>query len=169
MHASRTGHLRVVTWRTAEEHVRTWHPVGNTGWKQPTIPRTLLREESLRARDGGRAAHQVVGVVTAHQADDGSLVCEDGQPDWDCDTAQTPTGGSSKESSPMGATLREQRRVEDDGLRVVNSFSGGRERTVPPEQAPANSVPAAAVRQRGQALSGLTGRTARAGGRVCGW
>jgi hypothetical protein len=26
----------------------------------------------------------------------------------------------------MGATLTEQRRVEDDGLRVVNSFSGGR-------------------------------------------
>jgi len=33
-----------------------------------------------------------------------------------------PTGGSSKEFSSMGATLNEQRRVEDDGLRVVNSF-----------------------------------------------
>ena len=77
------------------------------------------------AQAEGRAAHQVDGGVTAHHADDGSLVCEDGQPDWDCDTAQTPTGGSSKESSPMEATLREQRRVEDDGLRVVNSFSVG--------------------------------------------
>ena len=37
-------------------------------------------------------------------------------------------------------------------------------RTVPPEEAPANSVPAAAVIQGGQALSGITGRTARAGG-----
>ena len=61
----------------------------------------LLCKESLRARGVGRAAHQVDGGVMAHHADDGSLVCEDGQPDWDCDTAQTPTGGSSKESSPM--------------------------------------------------------------------
>src|SRR6478752_233378 len=60
-------------------------------------------------------------------------------------TAQTPTGGSSEGSSAMGATLTEQRRVEDDGLRVVNSFSGGRERTVPQEEASANYVPAAAV------------------------
>ncbi len=29
--------------------------------------------------------------------------------------------------------------------------------TVPPEEVPANSVPAAAVRRKGQALSGLTG------------
>ena len=83
-------------------------------------------KESLRAREEERAAHQVDGGVMAHHADDGSLVCEDGQPDWDCDTAQTPTGGSSKESSAMGASLTEQRRVEDDGLRVVNSFCGGR-------------------------------------------
>ena len=85
-----------------------------------------LGKESFRARGAERAAHQVDGGVMAHHADDGSLVCEDGQPDWDCDTAQTPTGGSSKESSAMGASLTEQRRVEDDGLRVVNSFSVGR-------------------------------------------
>jgi hypothetical protein len=64
----------------------------------------------------------------------------------------------------MGETLTEQRRVQDDGLRVVNCFSLGRERTVPEEQAPANYVPAAAVIRRGQALSGVTGRKARAGG-----
>ena len=85
----------------------------------------VFGQESLRVPQDGRAAHQVVGGVTAHQADDGSLVCEDGQSDWDCDTAQTPTGGSSKESSPMDSRLREQRRVEDDGFRVVNSFCGG--------------------------------------------
>src|SRR5579871_6916712 len=42
-------------------------------------------------------------------------------------TAQTPTGGSSEEFSAMGASLTEQRRVQEDGLRVVNCFSGGRE------------------------------------------
>src|SRR5437588_12110837 len=41
-------------------------------------------------------------------------------------TAQTPTGGSSEEFSAMGATLTEQRRVQEDGLRIVNCFSGGR-------------------------------------------
>src|SRR5690349_22909913 len=48
-------------------------------------------------------------------------------------TAQTPTGGSSEEFSAMEATLTEQRRVQEDGLRVVNCFSVGRERTVPQE------------------------------------
>ena len=66
----------------------------------------------------------------------------------------------------MGASLNEQRRVEDDGLRVVNSFGGGRGRTVPPEQVTANYVPAAAVIRRGQALSGFIGRKERVGGLV---
>jgi len=35
----------------------------------------------------------------------------------------------------MGASLTEQRRVEDDGLRVVNSFYGGRHRLYPANQA----------------------------------
>src|SRR5579884_1143998 len=79
-------------------------------------------------------------------------------------TAQTPTGGSSEEFSSMGATLNEQRRVQEEGFRIVNCFSVGRGRTVPQEEAPANYVPAAAVIRRGQALSGFTGRKARAGG-----
>ena len=37
-------------------------------------------------------------------------------------------------------------------------------KTVPGEEAPANYVPAAAVRRRGRALSGFIGRKARAGG-----
>src|SRR5262245_54674714 len=41
-------------------------------------------------------------------------------------TAQTPTGGSSEGSSAMGASLTEQRRVGEDGLRVVNPFSAER-------------------------------------------
>ena len=64
----------------------------------------------------------------------------------------------------MGATLTEQRRVQEDGLRVVNCFFQGREWTVPGEQAPANYVPAAAVRRRERALSGVTGRKGHAGG-----
>jgi hypothetical protein len=38
--------------------------------------------------------------------------------------------------------------------------------TVPPEEAPANYVPAAAVIRRGRALSGIIGRKARVGGSV---
>ena len=72
----------------------------------------------------------------------------------------------------MGASLMEQRRVSEDGLRVVKlcrlgrgprNLRGG---TVPINEAPANYVPAAAVRRRGQALSGITGRKGRVGGAV---
>ena len=66
----------------------------------------------------------------------------------------------------MGETLNEQRRVQEEGLRVVNCFSLGRERTVPEESASANYVPAAAVIRRRQALSGIIGRKAHAGGPV---
>ena len=64
----------------------------------------------------------------------------------------------------MEATLTEQRRVQEDGFRIVNCFSEGRARTVPQEEAPANYVPAAAVIRRGRALSGFIGRKAPAGG-----
>jgi hypothetical protein len=74
----------------------------------------------------------------------------------------------------MGESLTEQRRVSEDGLRVVKLCREGRRtiggnayrETVPHEEAPANYVPAAAVIRRGQALSGITGRKARAGGFV---
>ncbi len=64
----------------------------------------------------------------------------------------------------MGATLTQRRRVRDEGLRVVNRFQQGRDKTVPAEEAPANYVPAAAVIRRGRALSGFIGRKARVGG-----
>lgn len=72
----------------------------------------------------------------------------------------------------MGESLTEQRRVNEDGLRIVKFCHLGRAtlrgnaqgETVPKEEAPANYVPAAAVIRRGQALSGMTGRKARAGG-----
>ncbi len=72
----------------------------------------------------------------------------------------------------MGASLTQQRRVSEDAFRGVKLCEAGRkllreERsgvTVPSEQAPANSVPAAAVRRRGRALFGITGRKARVGG-----
>ncbi len=40
--------------------------------------------------------------------------------------------------------------------------------TVPPKEAPANYVPAAAVKRRGRALSGIIGRKERVGGIVSG-
>ena len=68
----------------------------------------------------------------------------------------------------MGESLIQRRRVGDEGLRVVNPCCEERSRkvTVPHEEAPANYVPAAAVRRRGQALSGFTGRKGRVGGYV---
>ena len=62
--------------------------------------------------------------------------------------------------------------MSDEGLRVVKLFDSGRKSrggnalsvTVPKEQATANYVPAAAVIRRWQALSGIIGRKARAGG-----
>ncbi len=73
----------------------------------------------------------------------------------------------------MGATLIQQCRVCEEGLRVVKHFQWGRWAacnehglTLPTEEAPANSVPAAAVIRRVQALIGITGRKARVGGWV---
>ena len=63
----------------------------------------------------------------------------------------------------MGETLTQRRRVREEGLRVVKLCLEGRKMTVPPEEAPANYVPAAAVIRRGQALSGITGRKGRVG------
>jgi hypothetical protein len=72
----------------------------------------------------------------------------------------------------MDESLTEQRRVSDEGFRIVKLCCQGRivgrvtalNMTVPEKKAPANYVPAAAVIRRGQALSGIIGRKARAGG-----
>ena len=72
----------------------------------------------------------------------------------------------------MDESLTEQRRVSDEGFRIVKLCCQGRTArrvtalsvTVPEKKAPANYVPAAAVIRRGQALSGIIGRKARAGG-----
>ncbi len=69
----------------------------------------------------------------------------------------------------MGESLTQLRRVSDEGLRVVKLCREGRREqslTVPRKKAPANSVPAAAVIQRVQALLGFTGRKAYADGLV---
>ncbi len=58
----------------------------------------------------------------------------------------------------MGESLTQQRRVRDEGLRVVNRFRPERNQTVPVEEGPANYVPAAAVTRRDRALSGFIGR-----------
>ncbi len=74
----------------------------------------------------------------------------------------------------MGETLTQQRRVSDEGFRVVKLCQVGRtfmglisscfDGTL--KEAPANSVPAAAVIRGVQALFGFTGRKARVGGRL---
>jgi hypothetical protein len=64
--------------------------------------------------------------------------------------------------------------VSEEGPRVVKLCYQGRtlrrvtalKVTVPEKKAPANYVPAAAVIRRGQALSGIIGRKARAGGHL---
>ncbi len=62
---------------------------------------------------------------------------------------------------PDAATPRER-----DALRGVKFCQWGRKMTVPTEEAPANSVPAAAVIRRVQALSGIIGRKEFGGGRL---
>jgi len=64
----------------------------------------------------------------------------------------------------MGETLTQQRRVKEEGFRIVNFFDEGRIMTVPQKQATANYVPAAAVIRRWRALSGITGCKGRVGG-----
>ncbi len=72
----------------------------------------------------------------------------------------------------MGESLTQQRRVSDEGFRVVKLCRGERSvrglissvLTVPLKEAPANSVPAAAVIRGVQALFGIIGRKERAGG-----
>ena len=71
----------------------------------------------------------------------------------------------------MGASLTERRRVEDEGLRVVNSCQGGGKSgglshliDLASEEARAKFVPAAAVRRTVQTLFGITGLKGRVGG-----
>jgi hypothetical protein len=74
----------------------------------------------------------------------------------------------------MGESLTQRRRVCDEGLWVVKHCRLGRKParehrvglTVPAKEAPANSVPAAAVIQRVQTLLGIIGRKARVGGSI---
>jgi hypothetical protein len=71
----------------------------------------------------------------------------------------------------MGATLTMRRCVSEEGPRVVKLFrlgirKGGEylsDLKVPGKEAPANSVPAAAVIRRVQALIGFIGRKGRVG------
>ena len=74
----------------------------------------------------------------------------------------------------MDESLTEQRRVSDEGFRIVKLCCQGRTSTgvtagtltVPDQKATANYVPAAAVIRRWQALSGFIGRKASAGGQL---
>ena len=74
----------------------------------------------------------------------------------------------------MEETLTEQRRVSEEGLRVVKVCCEGRTAhrgngmgvTVLYQKATANYVPAAAVIRRWQALSGIIGRKGCVGGTI---
>ena len=74
----------------------------------------------------GPASDQLDGKVKAYHGNDQQLVREDDQPHWDLDTAQTPTGGSSEEFCAMGESLTQQRRVIEEGLRIVKICYKGR-------------------------------------------
>ncbi len=72
----------------------------------------------------------------------------------------------------MDESLTQRRRVGEEGLRVVKPCREGQMVVritahylmVPLKEAPANSVPAAAVIQRVQALFGIIGRKGQVGG-----
>ncbi len=72
----------------------------------------------------------------------------------------------------MDESLTQQRRVDDEAFWSVKSCQWGRTGqvvtalvlTVPTEEVPANSVPAAAVIRGERALFGFTGRKGRVGG-----
>ena len=66
----------------------------------------------------------------------------------------------------MRESVTEQCRVKDEGFRVVNFCQGGKTLIVPPEEATANYVPAAAVIRRWRALFGFIGRKGFVGGQV---
>ncbi len=74
----------------------------------------------------------------------------------------------------MDESLTQQRRVDDEASWSVKSCQWGRTATrgnasrltVPAEEVPANSVPAAAVIRGEQALFGFTGRKGHAGGKA---
>jgi len=71
----------------------------------------------------------------------------------------------------MGESLIERRRVQEEGLRVVNCGSLGISRKTEGTRRKevGNYVPAPAVKRRPQALSGFIGRKARVGGPMRLW
>jgi len=66
----------------------------------------------------------------------------------------------------MGESLMERRRVQDEGLRVVNCGSKVIMQMNALRKEVGNYVPAPAVIRRPRALSGFIGRKARVGGLV---
>lgn len=74
-HVSRTAFLREGSGERLRNTYAIDPRVGNNARKRVLIPRTpvegSLYRESRKARADGRAAHQVVGEVMAHQANDG--------------------------------------------------------------------------------------------------
>src|SRR5438132_13988727 len=107
----------------------TYPPVWATGAKEPTSPHTLppKGKESFFGGAGGWACGRLASWCGKSAPRRRSVAGLRGRAaTLGLRTAQTPTGGSSEEFSAMEASLTEQRRVQEDGLRIVNCFSGGR-------------------------------------------
>ena len=60
-----------IKWRKGEEYVSTYPKVGDSPGKLGVIPDVVLRDQRLRSPRERGTAYQVVGEVTAHQAEDG--------------------------------------------------------------------------------------------------
>ena len=81
------------------------------------------------------------------------------------DDVQKTTGDCRGEYSNIDESLMERRHVRGEGRRVVNRFSlGAIKMGEPKEEGVSNSVPAAAVIRRIQALSGFIGLKGCVGG-----
>jgi hypothetical protein len=108
----------------------TYPEVRDTGAKASTIPHTFpasVREAKQQCATGG-ACVRLAGWWGKSSPRRRSVAGLRGRAaTLGLRTAQTPTGGSSEEYSAMGASLTEQRRVQDDTFRSVNCFSVGRE------------------------------------------
>ena len=110
----------------------TYLSVRDTGEKSPTIPHRLRggnsAEQSLARGAGSWARGRLAGWWGKSPPRRRSVAGLRGRTaTLGLRTAQTPTGGSSEEFSAMGASLTEQRRVQEDALRSVNCFSVGRD------------------------------------------
>src|SRR5918911_340706 len=167
-HASRTRELRLPSGGRVSNTWATCPAVGDTRGKPRLRPHTSASiaggGEMLRAAAGG-ACGGLAGWWGESPPRPRSVAGLRGRPA----TPGLRHGPDSYGRQQLG-NFRTGRKPDEVTPRAGGRPSGrkpllrGTRWTVPLEEAPANYVPAAAVRRRGQALSGITGRKARVGG-----